>query len=120
MEMEDGIEGAVNVFHKHIAKHLPDITRVKTPTSRPRGLFSYLYNKIQKKRSWVLCRENQSSHAPSHSPVFLYRNEGVTYNQPHSKVVFCVAAYSVCNLISGVHHLAFIIDPPKEIFPLGE
>ncbi|CAK9207628.1 unnamed protein product [Sphagnum jensenii] len=51
MEMEDGIEGAVNVFHKHIAKHLPDITRVKTPTSRPRGLFSYLYNKIQKKRS---------------------------------------------------------------------
>jgi hypothetical protein len=31
---------------------------VKTPTSRPRGLFSYLYNKIQKKRSWVLCREN--------------------------------------------------------------
>jgi hypothetical protein len=51
MEMEDGIEEAVNVFHKHIAKHLPDITRVKTPTSRPRGLFSYLYNKIQKKRS---------------------------------------------------------------------
>lgn len=55
-----------------------------------------------------------------HIPLFFSTEMRVTYNQPHSKVVFCVAAYSVCNLISGVHHLAFIIDPPKEIFPLGE
>jgi sterol 3beta-glucosyltransferase len=40
MENEDGVEGAVCAFHKHIQKHLPDITHVgKTPSSLQRGFF---------------------------------------------------------------------------------
>lgn len=77
---------------------------------------------IKYKRSVVeFCAGKISLVMLLHIPLFFSTEiEVVTYNQPHSKVVFYVAAYSVCNLISGVHHLAFIIDPPKEIFPLGE
>ncbi|CAK9264909.1 unnamed protein product [Sphagnum jensenii] len=40
MEKEDGVEGAVSAFHKHIQKHLPDITHVKKiPSSQRHDFF---------------------------------------------------------------------------------
>jgi sterol 3beta-glucosyltransferase len=46
MESEDGIQGAVNAFHKHIHPHLPEIVCKITPTKRSRR--NYL-------KSWISC-----------------------------------------------------------------
>jgi sterol 3beta-glucosyltransferase len=64
MENEDGVEGAVSAFHKHIQKHLPDITHVgKMPSSQQNGVF---HNFLSSRRHRFLHRLLHKLHIKFH------------------------------------------------------
>jgi sterol 3beta-glucosyltransferase len=64
MENEDGVEGAVSAFHKHIQKHLPDITHVeKIPSSQQHSFF---HNFLSSRRHRFLPRFFHKLHMKFH------------------------------------------------------
>jgi sterol 3beta-glucosyltransferase len=64
MENEDGVEGAVSAFHKHLQKHLPDMTHMeKIPSSQQHGFF---HNFLSSRRHRFLPRFFHKLHIKFH------------------------------------------------------